>query len=134
MGGRGTGGGLSSKKVDVGFGVSVKQSTLDLRRKVNEAIGAGTDDDLIAYSVRRDIASGKTEKQLVQEDNERLKRAEERKKAREEGRQQPQRTFVNGFGEATTRDITSQTYDRQQRRQQRDILRNMGYDSKGNRR
>lgn len=35
-------------------------------------------------------------------------------------------TFVNGYGEATTREITSQTYKRQQKRLENDVLRNMG--------
>lgn len=35
-------------------------------------------------------------------------------------------TFVNGYGESTTREITSQTYKRQQKRLENDVLRNMG--------
>ena len=38
-----------------------------------------------------------------------------------------QKTFVNSFGEATTREITSASYTRAQRRMEKDILRNMGY-------
>lgn len=37
------------------------------------------------------------------------------------------KTFVNSFGEATTMEITSPTYERAQRRMKRDVLRNMGY-------
>lgn len=37
------------------------------------------------------------------------------------------KTFVNSFGEATTREITSLAYKRAQRRMERDILRHMGY-------
>lgn len=37
------------------------------------------------------------------------------------------KTFVNSFGEATTREITSLAYKRAQRRMKRDVLRNMGY-------
>lgn len=37
------------------------------------------------------------------------------------------KTFVNSFGEATTREITSPAYKRAQRRNKRDVLRNMGY-------
>lgn len=36
-------------------------------------------------------------------------------------------TFVNGFGEATSRKISTQTYERAQRRLEKDVLRNMGY-------
>lgn len=37
------------------------------------------------------------------------------------------KTFVNSFGEATTREITSLAYKRAQRRNERDVLRHMGY-------
>ena len=36
-------------------------------------------------------------------------------------------TFINGFGEATKRYVTSKTYESAQKRQQRAIMRNMGY-------
>lgn len=37
------------------------------------------------------------------------------------------KTFVNSFGEATTRYITSASYERAQKRLDKDVLRNMGY-------
>lgn len=37
------------------------------------------------------------------------------------------KTFVNSYGEATTRDITAPNYRRAQMRQQKAVLRNMGY-------
>lgn len=37
------------------------------------------------------------------------------------------KTFVNSFGEATTRDITSASYKRAQKRLDKDVLRIMGY-------
>lgn len=37
------------------------------------------------------------------------------------------KTFVNSYGEATTRDITAPSYERAQKRQQKAVLRNMGY-------
>ncbi|MGL6200596.1 MAG: hypothetical protein ACRC3H_16830 [Lachnospiraceae bacterium] len=37
-----------------------------------------------------------------------------------------QKTFVNGFGEATTREITSSTYERAQKRLDKKILSFMG--------
>lgn len=58
--------------------------------------------------------------------NERSKLADirtEQKKSAEEQKH----TFVNSFGEATQRYVTSQTYEAAQKRQQRVILRNMGY-------
>lgn len=41
--------------------------------------------------------------------------------------QPSQRTRVNGFGEATRRDITSQVYESAMRRDEKAVLRNMGY-------
>lgn len=37
------------------------------------------------------------------------------------------KTFVNSFGEATTRYVTSPSYERAQKRLEKDVLRNMGY-------
>lgn len=37
------------------------------------------------------------------------------------------KTFVNSFGEATSRKITSQTYENAMRRQEKDVLKNMGF-------
>ena len=37
------------------------------------------------------------------------------------------KTFVNSYGEATTRDITTAGYKQAQKRQQKAVLRNMGY-------
>jgi len=36
------------------------------------------------------------------------------------------RTFINGFGEATNKYITSSTYDRAERRRQKEVLAFMG--------
>lgn len=41
--------------------------------------------------------------------------------------QPSQRARVNGFGEATRRDITSPTYESAMRRDEKAVLRNMGY-------
>lgn len=37
------------------------------------------------------------------------------------------RAFVNSFGEATTREITNQNYQRSQKSLSKSVLRNMGY-------
>ena len=37
------------------------------------------------------------------------------------------KTFVNSFGEATSRDITTQSYKNALKKTQRAVLRNMGY-------
>lgn len=37
------------------------------------------------------------------------------------------KAFVNSYGEATTRDITAPNYRQAQKRQQKAVLRNMGY-------
>ena len=47
--------------------------------------------------------------------------------ARKTAKPKPARTFVNGYGEATSRKISTQTYERAQRRLEKDVLRNMGY-------
>lgn len=39
----------------------------------------------------------------------------------------PPKTFVNSFGEATTKEITSAAYKRAQNRLDKAVLRNMGY-------
>lgn len=39
----------------------------------------------------------------------------------------PTKVFVNGYGEATRRHITSPTYERALKRQEKAVLRNMGY-------
>lgn len=52
---------------------------------------------------------------------------DETAKKKQKGRDSAGKTFVNSFGEATTREITSPTYERAQRRMKRDVLRNMGY-------
>lgn len=43
------------------------------------------------------------------------------------GSAEPRRKFVNSFGEATTRSITSSTYERAMKRLDKQVLRNMGY-------
>lgn len=37
------------------------------------------------------------------------------------------KTFVNSYGEATTRNITTTTYEKQLKRRERQVLRSMGY-------
>lgn len=50
-----------------------------------------------------------------------------RSSVRSGGEKQQKRTFVNSYGEATTRDITSVTYERARKRMEKAVLRNMGY-------
>lgn len=56
------------------------------------------------------------------------KSALEDEKAKRRKKKQPQtsRTFVNSYGEATRRNITNQTYERAQRRLERDVARFLG--------
>lgn len=49
------------------------------------------------------------------------------KKARAAQLPSGKRTFVNSYGEATRRHVTSRTYESAQRRQNKAVLRNMGY-------
>ena len=45
----------------------------------------------------------------------------------EKEHQRQKKTFVNSYGEATKRNITSPSYERAQKRQNKAVLRNMGY-------
>lgn len=45
----------------------------------------------------------------------------------EHDRAKASKTFVNSYGEATKRNITTQGYEQAQKRQQKAVLRNMGY-------
>lgn len=51
---------------------------------------------------------------------------DEEDKRRKSTTSQATRTFVNSFGEATTRNITSSTYERERRRRERAVRRNLG--------
>lgn len=47
---------------------------------------------------------------------------------REQGeKEQRKKTFVNSYGEATRREITTETYKRAEKRRRKKVLRNMGY-------
>ena len=72
----------------------------------------------------RTYRSAQREYQKLQGD--RAKIIDEMAKKRPKEKARP-KTFVNSFGEATTREITSAAYKRAQRRMERDILRNMEY-------
>lgn len=50
------------------------------------------------------------------------KQAEQRRKATSQ-----QKAFVNSYGEATKREITNTTYKRAMKRQEKAVLRNIGY-------
>lgn len=53
---------------------------------------------------------------------------EQRARTPRASRPKESRTFVNSYGEATTRYVTSPTYERAQRRLRRAVARNMGAD------
>lgn len=84
---------------------------------VNEMPGASAADS-------RTYRSAQREYQKLQGD--RAKIIDEMAKKRPKEKARP-KTFVNSFGEATTREITSLAYKRAQRRMDRDVLRNIGY-------
>ena len=67
------------------------------------------------YSLKREADSLRNKRNKLEEKNKKPQTASQGK------------TFVNSYGEATTREITSATYKRQQSRVQKQILRNMGY-------
>lgn len=60
-------------------------------------------------------------------DNLRNKRNKIEEKNKRKHTDNQNKTFVNSYGEATTREITSAAYKRHQGRLQKQILRNMGY-------
>ena len=62
--------------------------------------------------------------------NERMRRLQAnavRKAATSAAKPKPAHTFVNGFGEATNRYVTTGTYERARKRAEKAVLRNMGY-------
>lgn len=64
--------------------------------------------------------------QLQNESMRRLQAKAARNAAANAAKPKPTRTFVNGFGEATHRYITSDTYERAQRRMDKEIQGFMG--------
>ena len=67
------------------------------------------------YSLQREADTLRDKRNKLEKKNENKQTTSKRK------------TFVNSYGEATNREITSATYKRQQSRVQKQILRNMGY-------
>lgn len=67
--------------------------------------------------------------QLVNEQMRRLQAGVARKTAAGAVNPKPVHTFVNGFGEATRRYITNDTYDRAQRRLEKEVKGFLGGDS-----
>lgn len=67
------------------------------------------------YSLKREADSLRDKRNKLEEKNKSQQTTSQRK------------TFVNSYGEATNREITSATYKRQQTRLQKQILKNMGY-------
>lgn len=65
---------------------------------------------------------------LKQLDNElyEMEKKERNKRLTNENSKQETKTFINGFGEATNKYITSSTYERAERRRQKEILSFMG--------
>lgn len=65
--------------------------------------------------------------ELQNESMRRLKANAARNAAASTAKPKPARTFVNSFGEATRRYVTTGTYERARKRAEKDVLRNMGY-------
>lgn len=65
--------------------------------------------------------------ELQNESMRRLKANSARNAAASTAKPKPARTFVNSFGEATRRYVTTGTYERARKRAEKDVLRNMGY-------
>jgi hypothetical protein len=115
-------GGGGTGAVDLGFGVKTSSTAFAMRKRVNKALGVGSDDSAVAYSLRRDkLVNKRTDAQLIAEDKKRLKTIQQRKT-----KPTNQKTFVNSFGEATSREITSNSYNRQRRSLERQVMNNLG--------
>lgn len=65
--------------------------------------------------------------ELQNESMRRLQSKAARNAAASTAKPKPAHTFVNGFGEATSRYITTGTYERARKRAEKAVLRNMGY-------
>ena len=118
----------ASGSVDVGSGISVKKSTyslasqsqkLDEKARIKAGWSATPSEQLEANtkaSIRRVMADNnynekaaeKVFQQRIKDMTERIKNA-------------PETRYVNGYGEATKREITSSTYKRAQKRQEKQI-------------
>lgn len=140
MGGRGSisAGGKSSKARGNGAELSLKE--IDLRMaKLADTMGktaAGHTGYLhgipsgSASDHRRYVAAQREYQRLQGERGRAIDKMTKEKQASAKKKQasgSAGKTFVNSFGEATTREITSLAYKRAQRRMKRDVLRNMGY-------
>lgn len=124
MGGRGSF--SSSAPVDLG-GVTTTRGALNLRKAVNRELGigrgAGGGTSLAEYGIRRERFQGKSNEDIMKEDRRRLKEARERKK---EKKSSAFKTFVNSYGEATKRNITSSSYENAQRRLNKQMMSFVG--------
>lgn len=107
MGGRGSSSG--GGRANLGLGSYARKSTVNLRQKVNEALGLTGGRSLAEWGVRKDILSGKSEAQIRMEDKKRLKNINERSKKSSQN------------GSKSSRYITSSTYERAQKRLKRDV-------------
>lgn len=65
--------------------------------------------------------------ELQNESMRRLQLKAARNAAASNAKPKPAHTFVNGFGEATSRYVTTGTYERARKRADKAVLRNMGY-------
>lgn len=65
--------------------------------------------------------------ELQNESMRRLQSKAARNAAASTAKPKPAHTFVNSFGEATSRYITTGTYERARKRAEKAVLRNMGY-------
>lgn len=120
FGGRGA---TSSSKI------SLPQARKELEKLGNEM---GTLSRAYSASFSRENPNGDSKIQQqyfkVQKEYNKLrdKINDEEDKRRKSTTSQATRTFVNSFGEATTRNITSSTYERERRRREKAVRRNLG--------
>lgn len=133
MGGRGASS-QSSKASRGGRSLTDRQLTSEISRlgKVMEETAQAH----VAYLQRRGGSKADSDRyrkaqarysELQNESMRRLQANAARKAAASTVKPKPAHTFVNGFGEATSRYITTGTYERARKRAEKAVLRNMGY-------
>lgn len=106
-------GGGGNGIVDIGGGYKARQSTIDQRQKLNEMIlGHEVSKADAEYSVRRDMQSGMSEKQVIADTERRFKIQEQRR--------------MSTVQERKEREITSSTYKRAMRRTTKKVADYLG--------
>lgn len=122
MGGRGAGGGITSGKAIQGRIDKLNKKADTLGREMYQLTRMFTTDGK-DQKVRAKYYKVKGRRDSVIFQRNRLIH----RQAAAQPAQPAQHTFVNGYGEATKREITTNGYSRGQQRITRQVMRNLGY-------